>query len=375
MTMFVTYRINALLIVLFCLVGLFTSAQNYYLYIGTYTRASSEGIYMYQFNSNTGDLTPVSIAKVFTNPSFLSISADHRFLYALGGMKGDSVRSFAIEQPSHHLRFLNAQSIAPGSGAAHLQVDETGKWLITGNYGSGGITVLPVLPDGSIGTAVQNIQLQGKSIDPERQDKPHVHSINISPDNKYVFVPDLGTDKIMTYTLNQQTGQLIAADHPYTTVTAGSGPRHFTFHPNGKFAYVIQEMYSTITAFNYKKGSLTAFQTVQTLPADYTGRKWSADIHISPDGKFLYGSNRAHESLVIFRINPKNGSLTFVGHESVRGKTPRNFVIDPTGNFILVANQDSNNITVFKRDKQTGKLMYTGKEISVSQAVCLKFIE
>jgi len=354
---------------------LFTSAQNYDLYIGTYTRAGSEGIYMYQFNSTTGGLTPVSIAKGFTNPSFLSISNDHRFLYALGGMKGDSVRAFAIDQPSHHLRFLNAQSIAPGYGAAHLQVDATGQWLITGNYGSGGITVLPVLPNGTIGAAVQNIQLQGKSIDSLRQTQPHVHSINLSPDNTFVFVPDLGTDKIMTYTLNLQTGQLDAAEQPYTSVTPGSGPRHFTFHPNGKFAYVIQEMHSAITAFTYKKGRLTAFQTVETLPANYTGRKWSADIHISPDGKFLYGSNRAHESLTIFRINQKNGRLTLVGHESVRGKTPRNFVIDPTGNFILVANQDSNNITVFKRNKQTGRLTYTGKEIYVSQPVCLTFIE
>ncbi len=375
MTMLSKYIMNSALIVLLCTISLLISAQNYYLYIGTYTRAPGEGIYIYEFNSKTGDLTPVSIAKGFTNPSFLSISNDHRFLYVLGGTKGDSVRAFGIEHPSHTLRFLNGQSLLPGSGAAHLQVDKTGKWLITGNYGSGGITVLPVLKDGSIGAAVQNIQLTGKSIDPGRQEKPHVHSINISADNKYVFVPDLGTDKIMTYILNQQTGQLIAAKQPFTSVTAGSGPRHFTFHPNGKFAYVIQEMYSTITAFNYKKGTLTAFQTVQTLPADYTGRKWSADIHISPDGKFLYGSNRAHESLVIFRINQKKGGLTLVGHESVRGKTPRNFVIDPTGNFILVANQDSNNITVFKRDKQTGKLTYTVKEISVPQAVCLKFIE
>ncbi len=375
MTKISTYRISSVLLVLFCMSGLFTSAQTFYLYIGTYTRGTSEGIYIYRFNSKTGDLTPVSVAKDFTNPSFLSISSDHRFLYALGGTKGDSVRAFAIDQSSHHLRFLNAQSIAPGYGAAHLQVDVTGKWLITGNYGSGGITVLPVLKDGSIAAAIQNIQLQGKSIDSIRQTQPHVHSINLSPDNKYVFVPDLGTDKIMIYTLNQQTGELDAAKQPYAPVTPGSGPRHFTFHPNGKVAYVIQEMYSTITAFRYKKGTLTAFQTVQTLPADYTGRKWSSDIHISPDGKFLYGSNRAHESLVIFRINQKNGSLTLAGHESVRGKTPRNFVIDPTGNFILVANQDSNNITVFKRDKQTGRLTYTGKEISVSQAVCLQFLK
>lgn len=352
-----------------------TVAQNstYYLYIGTYTRKTSEGIYVYQFNATTGDLTPVSIAKDLTNPSFLSISADQQFLYSLGGTKGDSVNAFRIEK-SHQLTLLNSQSLAGSSGACYLEVDQTGRWLIVGNYGSGTVTVLPIQPNGMLAPVSQTIQHEGKSVDTERQQKPYVHSINIAPNNIDVFVPDLGTDKIMTYRLDQETGQLSLAPIPFAIVAPGSGPRHFTFHPNGKFVYVINEMGATITGFNYTAGVLESFQTVTSLPDDYTGRKWTADIHISPDGKFLYGSNRAHESLAIFSIDQKTGRLTLVGYQPVHGKTPRNFVIDPTGNFLLVANQDSDNITVFKRNLQSGALKFTGKEITISQPVCLKFI-
>ncbi|GAB2587693.1 lactonase family protein [Spirosoma areae] len=361
---------------LFCLMSFFASAQNtdYYLYIGTYTRKTSEGIYVYRFNAKTGDFLPISVAKGVTNPSFLAISPDQRFLYATGGIsKGDSVRAFSIDKQSHQLTLLNSQATG-GTGGAHLAVDKTGKWVIVGNYAGGNLNVLPVNADGSLGKTTQTIQHEGKSIDPERQTKPYVHSINIAPNNTDVFVPDLGTDKIMTYTLNAQTGQLTAGNPPFTAVAPGSGPRHFTFHPNGRFAYVIQEMGATITGLMYKNGQLVPFQTVNNLPDAYTGRKWSADIHISPDGKFLYGSNRAHESVVIFSVDQKTGQLTLVGYQPVNGKTPRNFAIDPTGNFVLVANQDSDNITIFKRDKNTGKLTPTGKEIRISMPVCLKFI-
>jgi len=362
-----------ILAILLNLSSILTFGQSYYLYIGTYTSKTSEGIYVYEFNSKTGDVKPVSIAKGNRNPSFLAVSPDEKFLYALAGNNGDSVKAFNIES-SHQLTLLNAQSLAGSFGACHLEVDKTGRWLIVGNYGSGSVTVMPIQSNGMLEKASQTIQHEGKSIDPERQQKPYVHSINIAPNNRDVFVPDLGTDKIMTYTLNVETGQLTNGAIPYTAVTPGSGPRHFAFHPNGKFAYVIQEMSATITSLQYKGGTLKAFQTVNTLPADYTGRKWEADIHISPDGKFLYGSNRAHESLGIFSIDKKTGYLTLVGHQPVNGKTPRNFAIDPTGKFILVANQDSDNITIFKRDSETGKLTYTGKEIKVSQPVCLKFI-
>jgi 6-phosphogluconolactonase len=340
--------------------------DSYYLFIGTYTRKTSEGIYVYQFNATSGDLKLISIAKDIVNPSFLAISADQRFLFSLGGSKGDSVNAFSIDKSTRHLTLLNSQSLGSSFGACYLQADQTGSWLIVGNYGSGSVTVLPIQPNGMLGAVSQTIQHEGKSIDPERQQKPFVHSINIAPNNKDVFVPDLGTDKIMSYTLDHKAGQLISAPNPFTTITPGSGPRHFTFHPN--------EMTATITAFNYKEGTMQSFQTVKNLPDDYTGRKWAADIHISPDGKFLYGSNRAHESLGIYKINAETGSLTLVGYQQVHGKTPRNFAIDPSGNFLLVANQDSDNITVFKRNLQTGELTFTGKEITISQPVCLKLI-
>ena len=357
---------------LFSLITLSTFGQTYYLYVGTYTRATSKGIYVYQFNSATGDLTPVSVAKGITNPSFLAISRDQRFLYATCGNKGDSATAYAIEKSSHKLNFLNAVPLTGSFGAAHLETDKTGKWLIVGNYGSGSITVLPLKSNGSLDAVSQTIHMEGKSVHTQ-QDKPHVHSINIAPNNRDVFVPDLGTDKIMNYQLDDQSG-LTPSESPFTAVTPGSGPRHLTFHPNGKFAYVIEELSATITAFAYKGGKLEEIQTVNTLADDYTGRKWTADIHISPDGKFLYGSNRAAESLAIFSIDPKSGKLTFVDRPSVMGKTPRNFAIDPTGNFLLVANQDSDNIVIFKRDMTTGKLTATGKEIAVSMPVCLKFV-
>ena len=363
------------LITFFVVVCTLCHAQIYYLYIGTYTQKTSQGIYVYEFNTKSGDFKPVSITKGNTNPSFLAISTNERFLYSLAGKKGDSVKAYSIEKPSHYLRLLNAQSLGESSGACYLTVDQTGKWLIVANYGSGSVTELQLQPNGMLGNVSQTIKHEGKGIDPERQQKPYVHSINIAPNNKDVFVPDLGTDKIMTYSLDVETGKLAPGNIPYTSVAPGSGPRHFTFHPNGKFAYVINEMTASITGFRYKAGSLETIETVKNLPDSYTGRKWAADIHISPDGKFLYGSNRAHDSLVIFSIDQQSGKLTLVGIESTHGKTPRNFTIDPKGNFLLVANQDSDNITIFKRDKKTGKLTMMENEITISMPVCLKFIQ
>lgn len=366
-------KVSLLLIGLLQLISMATMGQNadLYLFIGTYTSKTSEGIYVYKFNTKMGDFAPASIAKGIKNPSFLAFSPDKKYLYSVAEMSGGAVSSFSVDKQSGNLTMLNTQS-AGGNGPCHVAVDKTGKWVIVGNYGGGSLSILPVEADGSLGKATQTIQHEGKSVNTARQEKPHVHSINIAPNNKDVFVPDLGTDKIMTYTLDTKSGQLLPGNPPFTSTTPGAGPRHFTFHPNGKFAYVIQELDATITGFHYKPGKLESFQTVSTIPADYTGQKWCADIHISPDGQFLYGSNRAHESLVIFSINQKTGELTYVGHQNVLGKTPRNFMIDPTGKWLLVANQDSDNVVIFSRDMKTGKLTPTGKEIKVSMPVCLR---
>lgn len=360
---------------LLCFISLLSVGQNYYVYIGTYTQKTSEGIYIYQFNAGSGEFRPIGIAKGNSNPSFLALSPNNDYLYALAGKKGDSVRAYRIDKPKHYLTLLNAQSLAGSSGACHLAVDKTGRWLIVGNYGSGSLTEIQLQPDGKLGNVTQTITHEGKSVDPERQTKPYVHSINIAPNNKDVFVPDLGTDKIMTYSLNAETGKLIPGNPAFTMVPPGSGPRHFEFHPNGKFAYVIDEMTATVTGFKYKEGSLELIETVNSLPVGYTGRKWAADIHISPDGKFLYSTNRGDDSLGIFSIDEKTGKLTFIENQHVYGKTPRNFAIDPKGNFLLVANQETDNITIFKRDKKTGKLTLVEKEIWISMPVCLKFLK
>lgn len=361
---------------LWCLMCVFAFSQSteFYLFAGTYTAETSEGIYVYKFNAATGDVAYVSTAKGIQNPSFLDITQDHKFLYSVGEMdEGGAVNAFRFDKNSGTLTFLNAQS-SGGPAPCYVSVDKTGKWVLAGNYNGGSLSKLPTRKDGSLDSVSQIFKHEGKSINPERQNSPHVHSVNIAPNNKDIFVPDLGTDKIFVYQLNDSTGQLSQGTPPFINSVPGSGPRHFTFHPNQKFAYVIQELNATITAFLYKSGTLEAFQTVGTLPEDYTGRKWCADIHISPDGKFLYGSNRAHESLTIFEIDQQTGKLTFIGRQPVLGKTPRNFIIDPTGEFLLVANQDSDNIVVFKRDRKTGLLKATGKEVKVSMPVCLKMI-
>ena len=349
-------------------------SNDFHLLIGTYTSGKSEGIYVYKFNTNTGGFEAESIAKNVKNPSYLVISPDEKFVYSAGEIdKNGAVYAFSFDKKSGNLTQLSTQS-SNGNYPCFVEIDKTGKWVFAGNYGAGNLTVLPVEANGGLGKPIQTIQHEGKSINASRQEGPHVHSVNIAPNNVDVFVPDLGLDKIMTYSLDAKTGKLVAGNPPFTKMQDGSGPRHFTIHPNGKFAYVIQEISGEITVFDYKKGSLTPIQTISTKPTGFTGDFNSADIHISPDGKFLYGSNRVHDSLVIYSIDSKTGKLIYVDHQSVMGKKPRNFMIDPTGRFVLVANQDSDNITIFKRDALKGTLTPTGKDISVPNPVCLKMI-
>ncbi len=368
---------NTLLLSFFCLIFTPMFAQksqpsNYYLLIGTYTAKTSEGIYVYKFNTQTGNLDSVGVAKGIKNPSFLAISPNQKFVYSVSETGAGAVNAFSFDKKTGKLTALNAQP-SGGADPCYVAVDKTGHWALVGNYSGGNLSILPIEANGLLGKPTQTIQHEGKGPKPQ-QEKAHVHSVNIAPNNEDVFVADLGLDKIVSYHLEAKTGKLSAGNPESVSVSAGSGPRHFAFGLNPKFAYVIQELTGEITAFNYKKGSLEAFQTVKTLPEDFKENNSCADIHISPDGKFLYGSNRGHESLVIFSIDPQTGKLTYVGHQNVMGKTPRNFAIDPTGNFILVANQNTDNITVFKRNKTTGKLTFTGKEIKISMPVCLKFL-
>jgi 6-phosphogluconolactonase len=356
------------------------AANDWLLYIGTYTtpETKSEGIYIYRFSAATGELKPFSVAKSNASPAFLAIDAKRRFLYAVNevnqfnGQKNGGVTAYAISQTTGELTQLNQQS-APGV-PCHVSVHPSGKFVLIADYGGGNAAIYPVKLDGSLGAMSDVAQHTGKGANPQRQSEPHAHCIISDAAGKYAFVPDLGLDKVMIYRVDTNLGKLIPSGSGL--VKPGAGPRHFTFHPNNEFGYVINELNSTVTAFEYiaARGTLTEVQTISTLPDGFTGTSYCADIHVHPTGKFLYGSNRGHNSIVIYAVNPKTGKLTLAGHEPVRGDWPRNFSLDPTGQFLLVANQRSNNIVVFRIDLKTGLLKATGQTAELGAPVCLKFI-
>lgn len=358
-------------------------SKEQYLLVGTYTSGKNDdGIYVYKFDTETGDSRPVSSVKT-SNPSFLAISPDQKYVYAVNE-NADTTRftvtghvaAFAFDKATGKLSFLNKQE-SGGKHPCYVAIDKTGKWVFAGNYSSGSLAVLPVKPNGSLDTAIQVIQHEGSSVVEGRQDDPHVHSTFLSPDNKTLYVPDLGIDRLMIYKFNGKTGKLAEGNMPFMIAEPGSGPRHFDIHPNGKYGYLMQELTGIISVFRIlKDGSLESVQDISGLPPEYIGPVGSADIHVSPDGKFLYCSNRGESNTIgILSINPSTGMLQWVGDQSTMGKTPRNFNFDPTGNFLLVANQNSNEIVIFKRDKQSGLLTDTGKRITVSKPVCLKWVK
>jgi 6-phosphogluconolactonase len=349
-----------------------------YMLAGTYTAAGkSEGIYVYRFNSETGVATRVSSIAT-GNPSFVAVSPDEKYVYAVhetdrSGLGGE-ISAFAFDKATGVLTFINKQP-SGGDHPCYVEVDKTGKWVFAGNYSGGSLTVFPVQAGGGLEAASQIIQHTGSGADKSRQDKPHVHCTKISPDNHWLFVPDLGIDKVMIYAFNENTGRLTPGDPAFSASAPGDGPRHFTFHPNGRYAYLIEELSGYIISYRYEKGKLTELQRISTKPAGQTGFAGSADIHVSPDGKFLYGSNRGDfNTVACYRINPSDGTLTATGNQPTLGKAPRNFNFDPSGNYLLVANQQSDEIVVFKRNKETGMLTDTGNRIAVGQPVCIKWI-
>jgi 6-phosphogluconolactonase len=349
-------------------------------FVGTYTRQDSKGIYAYRFQSATGQLTPIGLVAETENPSFLALHPNHRFLYAVNeisnyeGQSAGSVSSFLIDVKTGMLTFLNRVSTR-GAIPAHLVVDQIGKSLIVANYGSGSVAAFPLRADGNIGAAAAFVQHTGSSTGP-RQRGPHAHAVNLSADNRFVFVPDLGLDQVLSYRLDSDKGTLIPNDPPFTKVTQGSGPRHFAFHPNGHFAYTLSEMGSLVTVFAYDRagGTLNQLQTISTLPKDFSGSNNSAELAVHPNGRFLYASNRGHDSIAVFAIDPTANTLTLVEHVPTQGKMPRNFAIDPTGVYLLAANQNTNNIVVFRIDQKTGRLTPTGGEVKTPTPVCLVFL-
>ncbi len=348
-------------------------------YVGTYTSGKSEGIYLYRLSLPSGELKHVTTTKGVKDPSFLALSPNRRFLYAVNeveefsGKKSGALSAFSINQQTGELKFLNQQP-SLGGAPCYVTVDRTRRFVLVANYIGGNVAVLPVRRDGSLGEATDMKQGAGSSIN-ERQEGPHAHCIVLDHSNRFAYACDLGTDKIMIFHFDSRRGRLSPNRTPWVQLKPGAGPRHLTFHPWGKYAYVINELHATVTAFAHDRasGNLSEVQTVPTLPPGFTAPNTSADIHISPDGRFLYCSNRGHDSIAAFKVDPRNGKLTFIAHESTGGKTPRNFAIDPTGAFLLVANQKSDNIVVFRRDRNTGRLSTNGQVAEVPSPVCLKF--
>lgn len=354
-------------------------AAEYFVYLGTYTsgQSTSKGIYVARFDTATGALSAPELAAEARNPSFLALHPNGRFLYAvgeLGGAQGGALSAYAIEAGTGRLKPINQVS-SRGSSPCHLAVDKTGRYVIVVNYGSGSVAAYALKEDGSLGESTAFIQHAGSSVNPKRQQGPHAHSVNISPDNRFAVVADLGLDQVLVYRFDASKGSLEANQPPYAKVAPGSGPRHFAFHPSGRCAYVINELASTVTAFRWdaRQGALTEIQTISTLPAEFKGENYTAEVVVHPNGRFLYGSNRGHDSIAVFAID-KQGKLALVEVAPSGGQMPRNFALAPGGQWLLAANQRSNNVVVFRVDAGTGRLKPSGTEIKVGAPVCVRFL-
>lgn len=374
----------ALLLIVFACCALSTAAESsrprHFLYVGTYTDKGAKGIYVYRYNAASGQLSDSQVAAETANPSFITIDDNHRFLYAVNeiqkyqGESSGGVSAFAIE-PSGHLRFLN-EVASGGADPCYVSLDKNGKYVLVANYTGGSVSVFPVQQDGSVGAATAFIQHKGSGPNRERQEAAHAHWIEASPDNRFAIAADLGLDELLVYHFDATTGKLTANDPPFAKTEPGAGPRHVAFARNGKFAYAINELQSTVTVFAYDaaNGILDPLQTISTLPKEFSGENTAAEIAVHPNGRFLFASNRGHDSIAVFSIDKANGTLRLVDNFSVKGRTPRNFVIDPTGSRLLVANQDTGNIVTFRINRSTGRLTATGRQVKVPAPVCLKFM-
>ncbi len=350
-------------------------------YFGTYTGAKSKGIYLSEFDPASGKLSEPKLAAAASSPSFLALHPNHRFLYAVGEerevgkRKLGAVMAFSIDPASGMLTLLNEQP-SGGNGPCHLSLDHDGRCVLVANYGSGSVAAIPIQPDGTLGEPAAMIQHEGSSVNPQRQAGPHAHFITADPGNHFALACDLGLDKVLIYRLDAAKASLTTNQPPAGSLKPGLGPRHLAFHPNGRFAYVTSEMGCTVTAFNYdaKRGALEEIETLSTLPKDFSGKSYCAEIQMHPSGKFLYVSNRGHDSIAVFSVDSDTGKLKLLECTSTHGKFPRHFTLDPTGNWLLAENQNSDSVFVFRVDPKTGLLTATGESITLGAPVCAVFL-
>ena len=377
------YGLTALpLLVLTLCVSLlgYAPPEKFLLYVGTYKDHGGKGIYAYRFDAAAGQLAPLGLAVASAEPSFLAVAESGKFLYAVNeivnynGQPAGAVSAFAIQRENGKLSLLNQVS-SRDEGPAHITLDRSGNYALVSNYERGSIAVFPLLPDGRLGESSAFVRHKGSSVNPERQRGPHAHAIAVSPDNRFVVVADLGLDQLLVYRFDAVRGSL--GSEPQIVKTApGAGPRHLAFDANGRFLYLVTEMASTVVTYSYDAptGQLQELQTVSLLPQGYSGRTEAAEIEIHPSGKFVFASNRGPDSISVFAIDSKLGTLTLVETVSTRGKTPRHFALDPTGSWLLAANQDSDEIVVFHVNPDTGHLTPTGPVLEVPSPACIKFV-
>jgi 6-phosphogluconolactonase len=351
-------------------------AMSHLIYFGTYTRApgNSQGIYSVRLDDDTGALTTPILAATAANPAWITFSPDKKHLYTLHASKAQAI-GFVVDAAGGKLTPLAVPTADAVAAPSHLAVDATGRMLLAANYADGYLSSMAIRPDGTLGEP-SSIPHSGKSVH-ARQDKPHVHSVTPSPDNRFVIVCDLGLDKIFTYAMDPAGAKVTPANPPFVATEPGSGPRHFKFGTDGRHAYAINEISSTVTAYDYDKanGALTPRQTISTLPANFKGATTTAEVRVHPNGKFVYGSNRGHDSIAVFAANPSTGLLTRVEVVSSGGKVPRNFAISPNGKWLVCAHQDSNNVTVFRINQENGRLEKTAHTATVPMAVCVLFYD
>jgi 6-phosphogluconolactonase len=349
-------------------------------YIGTYTGGKSEGIYQLRLNATTGEIENKGLAVAVDNPSFLALHPSKPVIYSVGQVAGsDGVRkgmvcAFAIQPGNGTLTPLNRQSTV-GEGPCHVAVDRAGRHVLVANYSSGSVAALPLDTDGRILEASSFIQHEGSSVHPRRQQQAYAHAVTLDAAGRFVFAADLGIDKIMIYRFDDTKGILEPNDPPCAKLAPGAGPRHFSFHPTGRFAFAVNELDNTVTAFNYDsdKGRLETIQTIGTLPEDFKNENTTAEIRVHPSGRFLYASNRGHDSIACFAVDLETGRMTSLGQTSTQGKEPRNFNLTPDGRFLLAANQNSNSVVVFRIDPDHGTLEVTGHQVEVPTPVCVLF--